>query len=304
METSCQTDGMSYDPQEPFSRRVEALPRLGVGISTEFGAGEEGLDPLDLRARRPELLEFLEVGADLERGFDDSVGAWARRGWPTTYHFLDANLEGGEGLTEDWCRQTVEAARSIDAAWLCGDAGLWHIGPNDRGHGTLMPPVLVEESAVAMADVVRWMRVQAGIEILPENPPAQVYVGNLHLLDYYRRVAEGADCGLLLDVAHLAIYQSVMGHAPLDGLLDFPLDRIVEVHVAGSRAFEVEGKTFHDDDHGLDVLPATWEILGHIVESAPNLRAIVIECERNRADRVEPVFERVHGLAASAWGKA
>lgn len=292
---------MPYDPQDPFHKRVAALPRLGVGISTEFGAARTGLDPLDLRSRRPGLLEFMEVGADLERGFDGEVRAWADRGWPTTYHFLDANLEGGEGLTEDWCRRTAAAARSIGAAWLCGDAGLWHIGPNDRGHGTLMPPVLVEESASAMGEVVRWMREVGGLEVLPENPPAQVYVGDLHLLDYYRRVAEGADCGLLLDVAHLAIYQNVMGHDPLEGFEGFPLDRVVEVHVAGSRAFEVGGRRFHEDDHGLDVLPATWEILAHVVEGAPHLRAIVVECERNRAEEVEPLFERVHRMAAGAW---
>ena len=40
------------DPEAPFCDRVAALPHLGAGISTEFGAGNTGLDPLALRERR------------------------------------------------------------------------------------------------------------------------------------------------------------------------------------------------------------------------------------------------------------
>ena len=48
---------------------------------------------------------------------------------------------------------------------------------------------------------VRRLRLDSGFEILPENPPAHVYLGDLHLLEYFARVAERADCGMLLDVA-------------------------------------------------------------------------------------------------------
>ncbi|MGH9885637.1 MAG: hypothetical protein ACREBE_08925, partial [bacterium] len=112
-----------------FAERVAALPRLGVGISTEFGARHGGLDLLALRRARPELVSFLEVGADLDRGIDADARAWAAEGWPTTYHFLDANLEERESLSPEWLAATREQAREIGARWLCGDAGLWHLGP-------------------------------------------------------------------------------------------------------------------------------------------------------------------------------
>jgi len=276
-----------------FAERVARLPRLGLGISTEFGARHGGLDLLALRRARPDLLGFLEIGADLERGIDLDARAWAEAGWPTTYHFLDANLEERESLSAEFLEATRAQARSVGASWLCGDAGLWHIGPRERGHGVLMPPVLCAESADEMADNVRRMREATGFEVLPENPPSHVYLGDLHLLDYFARVADRADSGLLLDVAHLAIYQRATGRVPTDGLDGFSLERVVEIHVAGGSEFEHEGRSFVDDDHSPAPLPDTWRILEAVLPRATNLRALVFECERNREDEVLPVFERL-----------
>jgi uncharacterized protein (UPF0276 family) len=144
-----------------------------------------------------------------------------------------------------------------------------------------------------MADNVRFLRHASGFEVLPENPPAHVYLGELHLLDYFARVADAADSGLLLDVAHLAIYQRATGREPLDGLDGFPLDRVVEIHVAGATEFEQSGRRFVDDDHGPEPLPDTWEILDRVLPRATRLRALVYECERNRAEQVAPNFERL-----------
>ncbi len=296
---------MPFDPKSPFSERVESLPRLGLGISTEFGArAAGGLDPLEFRGRAPGFVRFLEIGSDLERGIDADAAEWARRGLPTTYHFLDLNLEEAEDLDGPWIADTTALARSVGAAWLCGDAGLWHVGPRERGHGTLMPPVLEPDGADALAANVCVLREASGFEVLPENPPAHVYLGRMHLLDYFARVAERADCGLLLDVAHLAIYQRVAGHAPLDGLEGFPLERVVELHVAGGTPFPWRGRTFVEDDHGLSILPDTWRILEAVLPSAVHLRAVVLECERNRIDDVLPLFERVGARLAGVGASA
>lgn len=282
----------------PFPERAAALPWLGLGVSTEFGAGEAAgaLDVARLRRERPEWAGFLEIGADLERGIDASARAWVEAGWPTTYHFLDLNLEEGEDLDPGWVAETAAAARSAGAAWLCGDAGLWHVGPRDRGHGVLMPPILCAASARELAASVRRLREASGFEVLPENPPAHLYLGDLHLLDYFARVADEADCGLLLDVAHLAIYQRATGRAPLDGLDGFPLDRVVELHVAGGSEFLHAGRAFVDDDHAPAPLPETWAILERVLPRTPRLCALVYECERNPRAAVEPVFARLAEL--------
>ena len=284
-----------------FADRVARLPRMGIGISTEFGArAAGGLDPLRLRRERPELVGFLEIGVDLERGVDADARAWVDAGGPTTFHFLDLNLEEPEDLDAGWLAASAALARELRAAWLCGDAGLWHVGPRDRGHGALLPPVLTPASADSLAQAVRALRERSGLEVLPENPPAHVYLGELHLLDYFARVCERADCGLLLDAAHLAIYQRARRGAALDGLDGFPLERVVELHVAGGSEFEHMGRRFVDDDHGPEPLPDVWKILEAVLPRASNLRALVYECERNRAAQVIPVFERLAQLGVGA----
>ena len=293
---------MTITATSSFAERVAELPRLGLGVSTEFGARHGGLDLARLREASGGRVRFLEIGADLERGIDLDARAWAERGWPVTYHFLDLNLEEAQDLDAGWMRETAALAREVDAAWLCGDAGLWHIGRRERGHGVLMPPVLEPDGASEMARNVRALREGSGFEVLPENPPAHAYLGSLHLLEYFARVAEEADCGLLLDVAHLAVFQHVRDHPPLTGLDDFPLDRVVEVHVAGGTPFHWQGRTFVEDDHGTSILPATWEILEAVLPRAKNLKAVVFECERNEIAAVLPVYDRLARSTSDLFG--
>lgn len=286
----------AYDPARPFAERVAALPRLGLGISTEFGAGRTGLDLAALRRARPSCARFLELGVDLDRGIDADAERWIAAGLPTTFHFLDLNLEEPEDLDDAWLRDAPALARRCGAAWLCGDAGLWHVGPRERGHGILQPPVLTAASADLMAGTVRRLRAASGFEVLPENPPAHVYLGDLPLIDYFARLADEADAGLLLDVAHLAVHQRVAGLSPFDGFDRLPFERLVELHVAGGRALVADGRAFVDDDHGPEPLPETWDLLEAILPRAKNLRAVVFEAERNRLEDVLPAFDRLERL--------
>ena len=267
----------------PLLERLAALPQLGLGLSTEFGAGltPGALDPVAVRAANPRWAGFLEIGVEVAKGLDGAARAWVNAGFPTTWHFLDINLDEPEDFDAGWLAALTAGVAEVNPAWLCGDAGMWHFGPRDRGQMLLLPPILTAASADALARGVMRLRDATGKEVLPENPPGSVYLGDLHLLDFFARVSEAADTGLLLDVAHLAIYQRCTGRQPLDGLDGFPLDRVVELHVAGSTERDHEGHAWVDDDHSPMPLADTWRILDAVLPRARNLRAVVLECERN-----------------------
>lgn len=283
-----------------FLDRVVALPRLGLGVSTEYGARRQdgALDPLELRAAHPAFAGFLEVGVEVAKGLDDDARAWAARGLPTTYHFLDINLDDPRDLDDGWLTDVRALAGVLRPAWLCGDAGLWHFGRRDRGHMLLLPPILIAASITPMADGLRALREATGLEVLPENPPGAAFVGELHLLDFFARLAEAADTGLLLDCAHLAMFQRARGHAPLTAFDGFPWDRVVELHIAGGRLHDEAGLPWIEDDHGPEVLPDTWQIAAEAARRAPNLKAIIVECERNPIPAVLPIFARAQALLA------
>ncbi|MFO7566848.1 MAG: DUF692 family protein [Enhygromyxa sp.] len=281
-----------------FPARLLSLPTLGLGVSTEYGARRQdgALDPAQLRATHPAFARFLEVGVEITKGLDEDAQAWAARGWPTTYHFLDVNLDEPEDFDPAWLAAVRETVAVLDPAWLCGDAGLWHFGERDRGQMLLLPPVLEPESVAPMAEGLVALREATGREVLPENPPGSAFVGRMHLLEFFARLAEAADTGLLLDCAHLAMFARARGLDPLDGFDDFDWDRVIELHVAGGQVHEREGFAWVEDDHGVAVLPDTWGIARAAIERASNLRAVVVECERNPIPAVVPLFEAVREL--------
>jgi uncharacterized protein (UPF0276 family) len=274
--------------------QLEQLPRLGVGISGEYGSNLSGIDAVCLHAERPDLVHFLEYGCETARGLDDHVRRWIAPGRPATYHFLDVNLAEPEDIDPEWLDDTAALAREMGAAWLCGDAGLWHFGTRERGHQLLLPPVLCRESALATASSIVAIQEATGFAVLPENPPAVIYLGDMHILDYFSLVSAESGCGLLLDCAHLAIFQSQRGHDALTGLDGFPLDRVVEMHVAGGTAAEVDGFEYIDDSHSPEPLADTWRIFEYVLARAANLKAVCYECEHNPVEACLSNFERLN----------
>ncbi len=276
-----------------FLDRVDQLPHLGLGVSTEYGAGAAGLNIAALHDRYPGYAQFLEVGVEVHSGLDQTARAWIERGLPATYHFLDINLDDPADFDRAWIERVRELTGVVQPAWLCGDAGLWHFGARDPGQMLLLPPILSAGSADAMAAGVVTLREAVDYEVFPENPPGSVFLGDHHLVDYFARVVAGADSGMLLDCAHLAIYQRHAGHPPLTALDGFPLERVVELHVAGGTERRVDGWHYIEDDHTPHVLDDTWNIFEWLVERCSNLKAVVFECERNRLPETLGGFGRI-----------
>ncbi len=282
-----------------FIERVRRLPTLGVGVSTEYGAHDDAA-ALDLEAvASAGLADFLEVGVEVSKGVDGHARRWVERGLPTTYHFLDVNLDDPRDFDAAWLDGLRREVAVVRPAWLCGDAGMWHFGRRDRGQMLLLPPVLEPAAAQQLAWGVDALRANTGLEVLPENPPGTAFLGSMHLLDFFALVADRADTGLLLDVAHLAIYQHATGRGPRDGFDGFPWDRVVEVHLAGGAMRSKGDFSWIEDTHGVEVLDSAWRIFEEAVARAPNLRAVVVECERNPLQRAAPLLERVRALVPS-----
>ena len=279
-----------------FLERVTVLPALGMGLSTEYGASsaEGSLDLFEVRRRLPQCASVLELGIEVDKGLDQDALRWIDEGLPTTYHFLDINLHEPEDFTDQWLNHVRSLIERSRPAWLCGDAGLWHLGPRAQGHMLLLPPLLTRDAAYALADGVIRLREETGLEVLPENPPGHLYLGPLHLLEFFAIVCERADTGMLLDLAHLSIFQQSRGHTPTDGLSDFPLERVIELHMAGGHWRDVEGLQLIEDSHTPHILPETWEALRCAGPKLSELRAVIFECERNPIERCADQLVALH----------
>ena len=74
---------------------------------------------------------------------------------------------------------------------------------------------------------------------------------------FITQILEAADCGLLLDVNNVYVNSQNHRFDPLAFLNEIPLERVVQIHVAGHHQFP-EGLV---DTHGAPVIDAVWELL-------------------------------------------
>jgi uncharacterized protein (UPF0276 family) len=81
--------------------------------------------------------------------------------------------------------------------------------------------------------------------------------------EYIKRVLEGADCGLLLDVTNLYLNSRMHGYDPIEFLETIPAERVVQLHLAGHTV--VDGELFDSHVGGIskEVLDLTEWVLNH-----------------------------------------
>ena len=116
------------------------------------------------------------------------------------------------------------------------------------------------------------------------------------LLTFFARLAREADCAILLDAGHLVSYELATGRSLADEMEGFPVERVVELHVAGGRIEAAAGKRVYVDAHDRPILDETWAMARFLVERLPALRAVCFECEGRVEADVKPVLARLRRL--------
>jgi len=145
----------------------------------------------------------------------------------------------------------------------------------DLDVGFLLPPAQTPAGvALAATHVAAYQRaadlpflVETGVNYL--RPRA----GDLPDGAFIAGVAERADCGILLDL-HNLLTNERNGRQPVDAVLAaLPLDRVLEVHVAGG--FELAG--YYLDAHVGGPDEELLELTGRVLPTLPNVRAVLFE---------------------------
>lgn len=262
---------------------------VGVGVGIDVHNDQPDWRRL-LRERGRIPFDFFEV---YTRG--DVAGAHAVKkaagALPLLYHDddLDPILPGAPKA------EALAAARenlgAVGAPWCVSELATRRIG--ERYLDFFQPILLTEEAARVAADNLR--RIDAALpgRIVAENPPYQVPVGPLHVLEVMARAIDAADVPCVIDLGHLYSFQLCKGLPPLTGLDGFPLERVVELHVAGAELDDRWGPALYRDAHGAaDIAPQVLDMLGEVAPRCPNLRAVTIEVEEATVERVKQQLEQ------------
>ena len=246
---------------------ADNLPFLGAGISFR---PEWRWDVVRHRAE----LGLLEIIAD------DVVGPAGQRelmflrdGLPLLLHGIGLSLGSADGLDPARVDHFAELVELVRPPWVSEHVAFTRSGGVDIGHLTPLPFTM--EAIETVARNVETLRAATrDVPILLENI-AYTFIApgqEMSEAQFVSGVIGASDCGLLLDLENVHANARNHGYDPFEYLDALPLDRAVEVHLAGG----VEHDGIYADTHSRPVPEESWTLLEWLVPRT-KLRAVIIE---------------------------
>ncbi len=272
------------------------LPVLGVGASLSLSARP---DPVSLVKARggPSFIEYAgRVDVGEVRAEVDKIRALGAR---VLFHPSYINFCGSYPNSERWLEATAQHVAAVESPWFAQDCAycFWSDGHGYSSQlGYFIPPILNEASLACALERVREVQSKVPAPVAIEPPPMAFVVGTLPLFTFFGRLAEAADCAILLDVGHLVSYEMASGRRVREALAQFPRDRVIEVHIAGGRLEGAADAPIYVDAHECEVLPQAWAMLEDLLPELPDLRAVCFECEGATEGRVLGTLERLRRM--------
>jgi uncharacterized protein (UPF0276 family) len=210
--------------------------------------------------------------------------------YPVVLHGVSLSIGGTDPLDFDYLRKLKDLARAVKAHWV-SDHLCW-TGVLGRNSHDLLPVPTNEEMLAHIAERVRVVSDYLERPFVIENPSSYVAfaVSTMTEWDFLAQLSERADCGLLLDVNN--IYVSSFNHSfdPNEYVDAIPLDRVVQIHLAGHSNYG----THIIDTHTGAVIDEVWALYARAMARFGNVSTMV------EWDQDIPEFEVVHAEARKA----
>jgi uncharacterized protein (UPF0276 family) len=246
--------------QQDFQRRLRNIPPLGMGLSVDVYSPDlfELVKRLREQGLQPSYLEIFKAPATALRTVRQAVPDI-----PLAYHgeglwITQPDVQESRFFQQD-VGETVTQLNSIQSLWLNHECAMKQMA--GYSFGTYLPPLYTKLSAEVVAvnitTVQQAMDRQSAREdgtaplFLLEMPPLTYFsAGTMPIPHFFRSVTALVPCGLVLDIGHLwTVYrytgacQRVSLEQFVGEFLDeFPLERVVEIHVAGLACHESIGE--------------------------------------------------------------
>lgn len=205
-----------------------------------------------------------------------------RADYPVALHGVALSIGGTDPLDTDYLRQLAALAHRIRPAWI-SDHLCW-TGVGGRRLHDLLPLPWTDAVLRHVVGRVRAVQDSLGERILLENASSYVTfrASAMTEWEFLARVAEDADCLILLDVNNVYVNSRNHGFDPLAYLDALPGDRVRQVHLAGHADYG----DHVIDTHDATVVPDVWALYRHAVE-----RFGLVPTMIERDDHIPPLDE-------------
>jgi uncharacterized protein (UPF0276 family) len=262
------------------------LPDLGVGL------GLRTLHYARIVETQPEV-DWFEI---LSENYMQTAGRpleWLDRiagRYPVAMHGVSLSIGSTDPLDRAYLAELRALRDRTGARWV-SDHLCW-TGVGGKNTHDLLPMPYTEEALRHVAGRVRAVQDFLGAPLALENPSTYVEHagGCMPEWEFLARLAEDADCALLLDVNNVYVSAYNHGFDPDAYLAAVPFDRVVQLHVAG----HTHHGTHIIDSHIGPVIEPVWKLLGEAWRRAAGV-SVLLEW-----DAEIPSFEETHAEALRA----
>ena len=249
----------------------------GVGLGLRWEFIDELLDQL------PEAIDFLEVSPENymgRGGHFPALLARAAASYPIVTHGLTMSLGGVDALDPGYLRELRAFIHEVKSPWhsdhLCFGASAGRVIHD------LLPIAFTEGAVERVADRVNRAQDALGVRMAIENISFYMHPGRAQMseAEFVARVCEKADCGLMLDVNNAYVNATNFNFDARAWMDTVPLERVVQIHVAGHEWFDEGGDKVILDTHGADVPDPVFELLAYVL---PRTGPVPVLLERDQA---------------------
>lgn len=257
---------------------------IGLGLRWEF------LD--ELVERTDVSLAFLEVSPENYMGRGGHFPAQLERlqdRFRFTTHGLTLSLGGTTDADDDYLRNVAEQIRKLKPCHHSDHLCFSAVGPLILHD--LLPVRFSKATAQRVADRMRELEDRWGIAMAVENISWYAHLGKPELTEaaFIQEVVQRSGGGLLLDVNNVYVNASNHGfdaHAFIDEL---PLDRVVQLHVAGHTRRQ-DGWII--DTHGESIIDPVYDLLEYTLSKTGPLPVLL-----ERDNNIPPLNELLREVA-------
>ena len=262
------------------------LPNLGIGLglrTVHYGT---------ILAERPAVDWFEILSENYLRTSGrplDFVDAIAER-YPVVMHGVSLSIGSTDPLDREYLTELCALRDRVKARWV-SDHLCW-TGVAGKNTHDLLPMPYTEEALAHVVGRVRAVQDFLGAPLALENPSsyAEFAADSMTEWEFLGRLAEEADCALLLDVNNVYVSSRNHGFDPMTYLNALPFDRVVQCHVAG----HTDHGTHIIDSHIGPVVEPVWQLLAHAHRRAGGVSALL------EWDAEIPSFAETHAEALRA----
>ncbi len=198
---------------------------------------------------------FLGLGAR-EFGRPVEILESVREHYPIVLHGVSLSLGSVDPFRDDYLKRWKELIARVEPAWV-SDHLCW-TGVGGQNLHDLLPLPYTEEALKHVVSRIGQVQDFLGRRILVENVSSYLTFTHSEMeeWEFLSRVAEEADCGLLLDVNNIYVSSRNHGFDPMTYLNAVPADRVGQFHLAG---YSDKG-THLIDTHDHPVSDPVWEL--------------------------------------------